>query len=132
METQGGIEWSIPLEKNLELLVSPVPRSGFKKGLVKAHGNLECYYANEFVYLNVERSFSRAFSHFLPWERPKVIADPRIIGRGVWRVCAFPDRKGLVCNQHFIGIWPRDTLTIEVVAAIFRVFISIPFFFHRR
>jgi hypothetical protein len=65
-ETQGGIEWSIPLEKNLELLVSPVPRSGFKKGLVKAHGNLECYYANEFVYLNVDRSFSRAFSHFLP------------------------------------------------------------------
>ena len=113
-----GLEWNIPLKKNLELLVSSVPRVGFKKGLDKAHGKLECYYAHGFVYLNVEKKFSRTSAHFLPWERPKVIANAQIIGRGPWRVCAFPDREGLVCYHNLTGIWPRDALTIEAIAAI--------------
>ena len=117
-EIHRGIEWNIPLKKNLELFVSSVPRAGFKKGLVKSHGNLECYYGHGFVYLNVEKKFSRTSARLLTWERPKVITNAQIIGRGPWRVCAFPDREGLVCNHNFIGIWPRDALTIEAIAAI--------------
>jgi len=117
-EIHRGIEWNIPLKKNVGSLVSSVPRMGFKKGLDKAHGKLECYYAHGFVYLNVEKKFSRTSAHFLPWERPKVIANAQIIGRGPWRVCAFPDREGLVCYHNLTGIWPRDALTIEAIAAI--------------
>ena len=117
-EIHRGIEWNIPLKKNLELLVSSVPRVGFKKGLDKAHGKLECYYAHGFVYLNVEKKFSRTSAHLFPWERPKIIANSRRLSRGPWRIAGFLDEKGLVYYQNLLGIWPKKGIDIFTLSAL--------------
>jgi hypothetical protein len=111
-EIHRGIEWNSPLRKNLEIFVSSVPRAGFKKGLVKSHGNLECYYGHGFVYLNVEKKFSRTSAHSLPWERTKIIANSRRLSCGPWRIAGFLDEKGLVYYKILVRkyVTIRDSL----------------------
>jgi type I restriction-modification system DNA methylase subunit len=117
-EIHRGIQWNISLSENTALLLSEAPQIGFKKGIDRATENLEPFWIKRIVYLNVEEKYRRRNAHFLPWEKPKVIVNAQIIGRGPWRICAFPDRKGLVCYQNFIGIWPRSALSIDAIAAI--------------
>jgi hypothetical protein len=117
-EIHRGIEWNSPLRKNLRILVSSVPGMGFQKGLDKAHGKLECYYAHGFVYLNVEKKFSRTSAHSLPWERTKIIANSRRLSRGPWRIAGFLDEKGLVYYKNLLGIWPKKGIDIFSLSAL--------------
>lgn len=117
-EIHRGIEWNIPYKKNLELLVSSTPREGFKRGLEKAHGKLECYYAQGFIYLNVQKKYSRTSAHSLPWEKPKIISNSRRLSRGPWRIAGFLDDDGLVCYQNLLGVWPKKGLDIFFLSAL--------------
>ena len=113
-----GIEWNIPLKKNIELLISSVPRKGFEKGLDKAHGKLECYYGHDFVYLNVEKKYSRTSAHSLHWGRPKIIANSRRLSRGRWRIAGLLDENGLVYYQNLLGIWPKKSSDVFILCVL--------------
>jgi hypothetical protein len=112
-----GIEWNIPLKENKKTLISNEPGPGFMKGLDKVPGKLEPYWAQHFVYLNMDERYKRTSAHSLPWEKPKVIVNGHVLRRGPWRIAGFPDKKGLVCYQNFIGLWMKSNATIEIVAA---------------
>jgi hypothetical protein len=113
-----GIQWNRPLEKNIGVLVASEPKPKFRKGLDKVPGKLEPFWAQGFVYLNVDEKFRRRKAHFFPWDKPKVIVNRHIIRRGPWRIVAYPDSDGLVCYQNFIGIWPKADINIEVLSAL--------------
>ncbi|MCK4820292.1 hypothetical protein KA005_31300, partial [bacterium] len=113
-----GIEWNIPLKENQNTLTSNEPEPGFMKGLDKVPGKLEPYWAQHFVYLNMDVRYRRTSAHSLPWEKPKVIVNAHVLRRSPWRIAGFPDKKGLVCYQNFIGLWMKSNVTIETVAAL--------------
>ena len=113
-----GIQWNRPLEKNIGVLVASEPKSKFRKGLDKVPGKLEPFWAQGFIYLNVDEKFRRRKAHFFPWDKPKAIVNRHIIRRGPWRIVAYPDSAGLVCYQNFIGIWPKTDINIEVLSAL--------------
>jgi len=117
-DVHRGIEWNISLKENRETLISSDPKSGFKKGLDKVPGKIEPFYAERFVYLNMDYQYQRTSAHSLPWDRPKVIASRRRISRGHWRIVGYPDHNGLVCYQNFIGIWPKTNMNIEMISAL--------------
>ena len=117
-DVHGGIEWNISLKGNKGILISSEPKPGFQKGLNKVPGKIEPYYAQGFVYLNMDEQYRRRNAHTFPWDRPKVIVNRHIISRGPWRIAAFPDSSGLVCYQNFIVIWPKTDINIEVLSAL--------------
>ena len=117
-EFHQGIQWNQPLDKNRGILISSEPKSGFKKGLDKVPGKIEPYYAKHFIYLNMAKEYRRRKAHLFAWEHPKVIVNRAVIGRGPWRIVAYPDSDGLVCRENFVGIWPKTNMTIEVISAL--------------
>lgn len=117
-EVHGGIGWNISLKENRSILISSEPRTGFKKGLDKIPKNMEPYYAQGFVYLNMDERFRRISAQSLPWEKPKVIVNQHIVSGGPWLIVGFPDSSGLVCCQNLIGIWPKADINIEVLSAL--------------
>lgn len=118
VDIHRGIEWNIPFKENKETLISNEPKPGLMKGIDKVAGKLEPYWAQDFVYLNMEERYRRTSAHSLAWEKPKVIVNGHALRRGPWRIAGFPDKKGLVCFQNFIGVWLKSDVTIEVVAAL--------------
>lgn len=118
VDIHRGIEWNIPLKENKETLISNRPKPGFMKGIDKVPGKLEPYWAQDFVYLNMDQRYRRTSAHSFPWEQPKVIVNGHLLRRGPWRIAGFPDKKGLVCFQNLIGVWLKSDVTIEVVAAL--------------
>ena len=117
-EIHRGIEWNIPLRENRGTLISSAPKPGFMKGLDKVPGKIEPYYAQKFVYLNMDEQYRRTTAHTLPWDKPKVIANSRRISRGLWRIVGFPDSSGLAYYQNFLGIWPKSNMNIELLSAL--------------
>jgi type I restriction-modification system DNA methylase subunit len=117
-EIHRGIEWNIPLNENRNKLISNEQKTGFKKGLDKVPGKIAPFWAEGFVYINVDEKFRRRRAHSFPWDKPKVIVNGHIISRGPWRIVAYPDSGGLVCYLNLIGIWPKGDINIEVLAAL--------------
>jgi hypothetical protein len=117
-DVHRGIEWNISLKTNRSILISSDPMPGFKEGLDKVPGKIEAYWAQGFVYLNMDDRYRRTNAHSLPWDRPKVITNGHIISRGPWRIVGYPDSKGLVCSENFTGIWPKTNINIEVLSAL--------------
>lgn len=113
-----GVEWNIPLRKYKDLLVSEEPRPHFKKGLDRVPGKISPFWAEEFVYLNMEERYRRTNAHLLPWDRPKVITNKHLISRGPWRIVGFVDEEGLVFYQTFVCIWPKKGIDPYMIAAI--------------
>jgi len=99
-------------------LVAYEPKPHFRKGLYKVPRKTAPFWAEEFVYLNMDEKFRRRRAHSFPWDKPTVIVNRHIISRGPWRIVAYPDSGGLVCYQNFIGIWPKTGINIEVLAAL--------------
>ena len=117
-EIHRGIEWNIPVRENRDALIAQSPRPGFKKGLDKATGKIEPYYASGLAYLNMDEQYRRFMAHSLPWELPKVIANARRMSRGPWRIVGFPDADGLIPTENFYGFWSKSQLNIQVLAAL--------------
>ncbi len=117
-EIHRGIEWNIPLKKNSDILVSSNPRQGFKKGLAYVREEIEPFYAQRLVYLNMDEQYRRTNAHSLPWDSPKVIVNRFAVSRSPWRIMGIPDESGLVCRENFIGIWPKNDMGIEVISAL--------------
>lgn len=117
-EIHRGIEWNVPINRNKEVLISDEPKPGYKKGIDKVSGKLEPYWAEDFVYLNMDEKYQRTSAHSLPWKKPKVIINGNALMRSPWRLMGFPDKKGLVCFQNFIAIWSKHNIGIEFIAAL--------------
>jgi len=117
-EIHRGIEFIGRLRDNRKAFISDKPRKGFKRGLDRVQRNLEPFISRNYVYLNVRPAIMRIDAHLHPWDKPKVIANVAPISRGPWRLITVPDKKGLVVNKRFYGIWPRGYLPYEVIAAI--------------
>lgn len=113
-----GIEWNVQLKNNKNILVTDEPKPGFKKGIDRVSGKLETYWAEDFVYLNMDKKYRRTNAHLLPWKNDKVIVNGNALMRSPWRIIGFPDKMGLVCFQNFIGIWLKVNISVAIVATI--------------
>lgn len=117
-EVHRGIEWNLSLRESKPILVSPIPKRGFQKGLDKVPGNIEPYLTRGCVYLNMEDRFRRTNAHFLPWRKDKVIVNHLRISRSPWRIAASPDKNNLILTENFLVIWPKEKLNIEILSAL--------------
>ena len=118
-EFHQGIQWNVPLEKNRSILIASDSKPGFKKGLDKVRGKIKPYWAQGFIYLNMDERYRRRNAHSFPWDRPKVIANRHAVSRGPWRIVGYPDSTGgLVCRENLIGIWPRINVSAELLSAL--------------
>ena len=110
-----GIEWNIPLTKdgketgNRDVLVSSVPRPGFREGIPPRAKPLHAFQrpATKFLDYSAERQRGNAFK--LDWDSPKVILNASTKSRGPWRIAAFADFDRLVCYQTFTAVWPNES-----------------------
>jgi len=112
-------EWSIiSLKDNEDKLFSEVPREGFVKGLRPVTSEFEPYITRTSTYLNMNPDVMLYEAYKLPWNKPKVLANAARIGTDRWLIAGAIDEQGLVCTQNFHGIWPTDSVPIEVIAAL--------------
>jgi len=117
-EIHRGIEWNVQVKLNKDALISGELKPGYKKGIDKISRKLEPFWAEDFVYLNMDEKYRRTNAHTLPWKKPKVMINGNALMRSPWRLVGFPDKTGLICFQNLIGIWLKHNISIEVVAAL--------------
>ncbi len=117
-DVHRGIEYNIPFKENRHLLVSKEEHPFFKPGLHRVEDGLEAFLVTNRVYLNTDESLMRTGAITLPWEKPKLILNASRRTRGHWKITAAPDYDGLYCYQTFMGVWPRDELSIQFLCAV--------------
>jgi hypothetical protein len=54
----------------------------------------------------------------LPWERPKIIANAARLSEGHWTIAAAIDNQGIMATQRFHGVWPTNSVSLELLAAV--------------
>jgi len=113
-----GLEYKIPVRGNETRLFSDIPRQGFAKGLRNVPDDFEPYIIEHSTYLNMDPDLMLYEAYKLPWDKPKVIANAARKSADRWLINAVVDEQGLVCYQRFHGVWPKDDLPIEVIAAL--------------
>jgi len=117
-EIHRGIQYKISLQDNENKLFSEVPCEGFARGLRRVTSDFEPYIARSSTYLNMDPELMLYEAYKLPWDKPKVIANAARISADRWLIAGAIDEQGLVCTQKFHGIWPTDSIPIEVIAAL--------------
>ena len=113
-----GIQYNLPFRTNKSQFLTCKERSGFMPGVHKVKNSVEPFVIRQTIFLNVSRDFMGSSAHKLPWHKPKLIVNANQQSRGSWKITASLDNDGLVCYQTFHGIWPADTLSLEVLAAV--------------
>ena len=113
-----GIEYNVPLPSNEFNLVSETSRSGYRLGIQKVKDTVEPFLIRKTVYLNVTQGRMRGSADKYPWEQRKLVVNTARRTRGAWRVVASIDYLGVVCYQNFHGIWPKNSISLETLAAI--------------
>jgi hypothetical protein len=86
--------------------------------LVNTKQGFEPYVAHALQYLNLTKEVMLYEAYLRPWDRPKVIANASRISKDRWLIAGAVDEQGLVCYQRFHGIWPKDGMPVEVLAAV--------------
>ena len=117
-DSARGVEYRVRVRDEREALVSDEPRAGFQAGVMNVPAPFEPYLPLEPQYLRIEDEWMRGRAHRKPWAKPKVLVNANRLSRGPWTVAAALDRSGLVAYQTFLGLWPREDVPMEVVAAI--------------
>lgn len=117
-DVHRGIEYNIPFKENRHLLVSKEEHPFFKPGLHRVEDCLEVFLVTNRVYLNTDESLMRTGAITLPWEKPKIILNASRRTRGHWKITAAPDYDGFYCYQTFMGVWPRNELSIHFLCAV--------------
>jgi hypothetical protein len=119
-----GIEWSQPLTRkgtetgHRSLLVRSDPANGYRRG-VAPRTKFTVFQTPPTLYLNVKPEFQRGNAWRREWDRPKAIVNKARRSRRSWKMAAFPDSKGLVFYQTYIGVWPEsdryDEFTLSAI-----------------
>ncbi len=115
-EIQRGLEY--PFLRNTKEIFSQEPDEGFALGLSRVNDEIEPYIAKPSRYLNMDPKVLRAKDLQKPWHQPKVIANAVSTNVQRWPIIGAIDEQGVVCTQDFYGIWPTESLPIEVLAAL--------------
>ena len=113
-----GIQYNLPFRTNKSQFLARKELSGFLPGVHTVKNSVEPFVIRQTVFLNLSRDFMGSSAHKLPWHKPKLIVNANQQSRGPWKITASLDSDGLVCYQTFHGIWPADTLSLEVLAAV--------------
>lgn len=113
-----GIEYKA-FQRNKDELISDLPHIGFARGLRLTTRDLEPYAPKHFTYFNMDPSKMLYEAYKLPWEKPKVIVNAGRINADRWLIAGVLDKQGLVCYQNFHGVWPKDTIPLEIIVALF-------------
>jgi len=117
-DVHRGIEYNILFKHNEDRLVSNSPKRGFVPGLVNTKQGFEPYVAHAHQYLNSAKELMLYEAYLRPWDQPKVIANASRISKDRWVIAGAVDEQGLVCYQRFHGIWPKNGIPVEVLAAV--------------
>lgn len=113
-----GIEFNAPFRPNESTLMSKVPRSGFALGIQNVKDSIEPFLIRNMVYLNVSPSQMRGKAYKHPWQEPKLVLNAARRSRGPWPIAASIDYIGITCYQNFHGVWPKESISLESLAAI--------------
>jgi hypothetical protein len=110
-----GLQWHAPF--NERRYIRDNETRGFALG-VPPNAKITMFKKPHLKYLNVELSHLRRPNVLqYPWGKPKVIVPKARQSRGNWRIAAYADRDGVVCNQAFQGVWPTSSQYDEVILA---------------
>ncbi len=117
-EIQRGIEYNIPFRKNEDFLVSETMRPGFGVGVHKVKDSVEPFLIRKTIYMDTTRARMKGHAYKRPWGQRKLVVNSARRSRGAWPIAASIDDRGVVCYQNFHGIWPRESISLETLAAI--------------
>ncbi len=122
-EWHRGVEWlpaSTKRGKRLDKYVSGVPKPGYARGVARVEDRLQQYHLKQAPaqYLSVrpQDQHTNAYAH--PWNRPKVTCNASRMRRGMWRVGAVADERGLTFSSRFVAFWPCADVSIYALAAL--------------
>lgn len=116
-EIHRGIEYNVPFKPNESLLISERSLPGFSIGVPKIRNFVEPFLIRNSVYLNVSEDRMRGNAYRLPWDQPKIILNSARRSRGAWCIAASIDYEGVVCYQNFHGLWLKNDISLETMAA---------------
>lgn len=110
-----GVQWHPPYRPAFH--VRDRAASGYLLG-VPPNAKIFAFQRPELKYLNVEPRNLRRNALQFDWAKPKVIVPKARQSRRHWRIAAFADREGIICNQAFQGVWSNGEFDEVVLAAI--------------
>ncbi len=113
-----GIEFNIPFRPNESALISETASPGFRLGIQKVKDSVEPFLIRKMVYLNVSPDHMRGQAYRHPWQERKLVVNAARRTRGAWPIAASIDHIGITCYQNFHGVWPKDSISLESLAAI--------------
>jgi hypothetical protein len=117
-EIHRGIEYNVPLKTNRDRLCLDHPAPGYSLGMMNTEKGFEPYLLRPSQYLAVSPELMRGNAYLRPWNQPKVIASAgRTLSEG-WVLTAGVDHQGIVCYQRLHGIWPKEDIPLEILAAV--------------
>lgn len=112
-----GVEWTISIEDDADILLSDEPKDGYKLGIPPAKKTeFYSFLQPALKYLCVLPEYQRRGFNWR-WDFPKVVMNRRRKSRSPWRVAAFADETGLFCPDKFIGLWPTGRWRLKVLSA---------------
>ena len=118
-----GIEWSKPL--TMDRIESGyrtdlVRKSVFRRshiGIVPSTP-LKVLEVPEMGYLDVKEQNMKGDAFLLPWSQPKAIVYKSTKSCGRWRMAAFPDTIGVICDQNHMAVWSASRYDEWILSAI--------------
>ncbi|MXZ03305.1 MAG: SAM-dependent DNA methyltransferase [Chloroflexi bacterium] len=117
-DIHSGIEYNVPFGANESRLISETRRHGFGIGLRSVRDSVEPFLIRNTVYLNISQEWMRGQAYKRPWGQQKLVVNKARRSRGPWRIVASIDYQGIVCYRNFHGVWPKDGMSLETLAAI--------------
>ena len=117
-EIHRGIEYNFSLKEFPKKAVAEDSRPNFTRGLRLVSESLEPFFIHSTKFLNIDPKDMRGNAYKRPWGEPKIIVNAFRKTVGHWRIMAAADYEGLYCTQYFDGIWLKEDVSLETIAAI--------------
>ena len=117
-DVHSGIEYNVPFGPNESNLISERLLPGFSVGVRSVKNSVEPFLVCETIYLNVSQERMRGQAYKRPWHQPKLVVNKARRSRAAWRIVASIDYQGIVCYRNFHGVWPKNGMSLETLAAV--------------
>lgn len=123
-----GIEYT----SDPKLYVSDTPVAGYAAGVPIIKGFLEPYAVQKSKYLSLDPRTIIGDKINRPWSSRKVLLNRARVSIDVWCLAGAVDTTGLYATRQFYGVWPKDDLPVEVLAAVLNGPVASAFVFDHR
>lgn len=122
VDIKKGVEYESSLVKDrFHEVVQGKPFPGSKPGIYNVTSGFKAFVAEDTVYLDNSETLRRKWAIGVwkaDWAIPKVLIPTSCVSRGPWHFAAAIDKSGRLVSRRFYVVWPKNKISIELVAAL--------------